>query len=214
MEICENCSRCEKPPELCVCESIRPLSTRIHVLILQHPQEPDQHLGSAQLAHLSLPNSTLTVGLSWPNIKKALGKDVQSSHWAVLYLGSGIKGEDGVKAERSTTPAVRFVDKAGKPAPETPIEGIIVLDGSWSQAKTLWWRNAWLLKCKRLILTPRQKSLYKELRKEPRRECLSTIESVAETLTALGEKAETENQLKALFGELLNKQRAILKKRN
>jgi DTW domain-containing protein YfiP len=206
------CPRCEKSPSLCVCSSVQPRETELHVLILQHPQEPDKHLGSARLAHLSLPNSTLKIGLSWPNIKKALGRETIPSRWAVLHLGSGIKGSPPQRSEQN--PVIHFVDKGGKPtsAPQEPLEGIILLDGTWSQAKTLWWRNAWLLKCKRVILTPRSKSLYKELRKEPRRECLSTIESLAECLTALGESAETEKQLKSVFAELLNKQRERLKK--
>lgn len=89
----------------------------------------------------------------------------------------------------------------------------MILDGSWSQAKTLWWRNAWLLKLRRVVLTPQGRSLYRELRKEPRRECLSTIESIAECLTSLGEPAEVETGLKTLFGELLGKQRARLKQK-
>jgi DTW domain-containing protein YfiP len=206
----EACAQCDKAPELCICSSIVPRQTALHVVVLQHPQEPDKELGSARLAHLALPNSTLKVGLSWPNLKKATGReDAQSSRWAVLYLGSGIKGKPA-----SGTP-LTFVSKSGAPidAPSDGLDGIVILDGTWSQAKTLWWRNAWLLKLKRVVLTPQYKSLYRELRKEPRRECLSTIESIAECLTALGESAEVEKSLKKLFGELLDKQRARLKAR-
>jgi DTW domain-containing protein len=154
-----NCQSCLKPQNLCVCSEIVPLKTQIHVLILQHPQEPDKELGSARITHLSLPNSTLRVGLSWPNLKKALGKDALPSQWAVLYLGSGIRG-------KPTSPhSLQFVSKQGLPI-DTPhgIQGLVVLDGTWSQAKALWWRNPWLLKLKRAIVVPRQKSLYKELR--------------------------------------------------
>jgi DTW domain-containing protein len=205
----EPCAQCAKRPELCVCSALKPVSTRLHILILQHPQEPDKDLGSARLAHLSLPNSTLKIGLSWPNLKKALGKEqVQSSRWAVLYLGSGIKG-------KATQERLQFVSKTGAPLanPEEPLEGIVVLDGTWSQAKTLWWRNAWLLKLRRVVLTPQYKSLYRELRKEPRRECLSTIESVAECMTGLGEPPQVEEGLKKLFAELLDRQRTIIKAR-
>lgn len=208
----EPCPRCLKSPALCVCASLQPTSTKLHVLILQHPQEPDKDLGSARLAHLALPNSTLKVGLSWPNLRKALGREPQNpGRWAVLYLGSGIKGQPVAPGAH---PRLSFVTKTGAaaPAPSEKLEGLVILDGTWSQAKTLWWRNAWLLKLKRVVLTPQKASLYRELRKEPRRECLSTIESLAEALTELGEPATTEAALKALFGELLEKQRARLKK--
>ena len=48
-----------------------------------------------------------------------------------------------------------------------------MLDGTWSQAKALWWRNAWMLKCQRVILGPAQPSRYGKLRKEPRGDGLS-----------------------------------------
>ena len=50
---------------------------------------------------------------------------------------------------------------------------------------------------------PHTQSLYGELRREPRRECLSTIETIAESLSSLGEPAETGTALKALFTQLL-----------
>ena len=172
------CEQCQKPPELCICNEIKAQETQLHVLILQHPQEPDHEIGSARLAHLALPNSTLKIGLSWRNLAAALGeKEANPAQWAVLYLGSGVKGE------MSRPQPLQFVSQKGAPvAAPDHLEGILILDGTWSQAKSLWWRNAWLLKLRRVILTPQRKSLYKELRKEPRRECLSTIESIAETL--------------------------------
>jgi DTW domain-containing protein YfiP len=173
------------------------------VLILQHPQEPDHEIGSALLTHLALPNSTLKIGLSWRNLGAALGKEkVDPSRWMVLYLGSGVKGV----AQKP----LQFVSKQGAPIEAAKnIEGVVVLDGTWSQAKSLWWRNAWLLKLRRAILTPQHKSLYRELRKEPRKECLSTIESVAEILEALGEKKEISEHLRELFSSLLDKRRTV-----
>src|SRR5579871_2966126 len=181
------CPRCYKDKSLCICDMIAPVPTKHHVLILQHPQEPDKELGSARIANLALENSTLKVGLSWPNLSKALGRPVVHANWGVLYLGA--------KSEH-----------AGRASPtETPLEGIVVLDGTWAQAKTMWWRNAWLLKLKRLILNPARPSLYGKTRREPRRECLSTIESIAETLDALGEDPKISESLRNLFSGLLRK---------
>ena len=47
--------------------------------------------------------------------------------------------------------------------------------------------------------------MYGELRREPRREALSTIESVAETLEALGDSPEAIEKLRSSFGELLRR---------
>jgi hypothetical protein len=178
------------------------------VLVLQHPQEPDKLLGTARLAHLALPSSTLAVGLSWPNLKAALKRDAQPSRWAVLHLGSGVK--EGPVSTARTGPTLQFVDKRGHaiaPIPSDQIDGLVVLDGTWSQAKALWWRNPWLLKLKRAILLPTRTSLYGELRSEPRRECLSTIESIAQSLTALGEPPSVEESLVGLLATLIERYR-------
>lgn len=201
----ERCPRCGKPADLCVCAAFRELPTRLHVLVLQHPQEPDREIGSAELLHRSLPNSTLRVGLSWPNLRAALGRDVTPGRWAVLYLGSGPKSPP----PRGHGPII-FVDRKGAPldGPPPALDGLVALDGTWSQAKTLWWRNAWLLKLRRALLDSPRRSLYGELRREPRRECLSTIESVAEALGALGEPPEVGDGLRAVFARLLERERA------
>jgi len=160
---------------------------------------------------LILKNSKLRVGLSWPNLAKALGLPKETplnpKEWAVLHLGSGIKPEYPPR----TTPlpaGIHFVDKKGSRI-EKPrkIRGIILLDGSWSQGKTLWWRNAWLLKASRAVLVPKGPSLYGKLRKEPRKECLSTIETIGEALSALGETQSTEKELKRVFECLLSRAR-------
>ena len=179
------------------------LETRLRVLILQHPQEPDHELGTANLTARTLAKAEVRVGLSWPNLAKALGAEATANRWAVLYLGSGLR-------TTASASGITLVDKTGAPlAPPAPaLDGLIVLDGTWSQAKALWWRNAWLLKARRAILTPSGPSLYGELRREPRRECLSTIESVAEALVALGEEPAVGEKLRAEFAAMLTTIRA------
>lgn len=201
----ENCEKCEKPVSLCVCEGVSPLPTRTHVLILQHPQEPDRLLGSARLAHLSLENSTLKVGLSWPNLSKALGREAKPSQWGVLFLGS--RASNQKPNPHQPRPRVQISTKGGEhfTAEEAALEGIVVLDGTWAQAKTMWWRNPWLLKLKRIVLNPAQRSLYGKLRKEPRRECLSTLESIAETLEGLGEDPAVSEALRTHFKAMLSR---------
>lgn len=215
----DKCPQCEKNLDLCICASIRPLETKHQVLFFQHPQEPDQSLGSARIANLALKNSSLKVALSVSNLKKALNEaEASPSQWGVLYLGSGLKDAADPRSGW-IKPGLYPVKKDGSLLPEKEardvldgLVGIIILDGTWSQAKTLWWRNSWLLKCRRLILAPKKKSLYGDLRKEPRRECLSTIETTAEALDALGENPEVGEHLRGLFSELLEKFRTRGKK--
>lgn len=204
----ETCARCEKVLPLCFCAEIAPHATEHRVLILQHPQEPDKTLGTARIAQLSLANAELKVGLSWRSHRALLGEDANPSEWGILYLGSGVKVDAGRPEHVGRKKPLTFVGKNGAPtdAP-TKLKGFIVLDGTWSQAKALWWRNAWMLKHKRMILTPAEPSLYGKLRKEPRRECLSTIETIAVALEALGEDPKVSQTLRGHFRKLLQRAR-------
>src|SRR5436309_13043147 len=84
-----DCLDCGKPQLLCICDSVTPLDNRISLLILQHPQEQDRALGTARLTALHFKNTAVRIGLSWPSLSKALGRQVADpSRWAVLYLGS------------------------------------------------------------------------------------------------------------------------------
>lgn len=199
----EPCPQCGKPPPLCVCAGLAPFDNRIALLILQHPQEQDVELGTARLTALALKNVVLKVGLSWANLAKALGRPADAKRWAVLYLGSA----------KGAGEAVTFVDKKGniladQAAAARDLDGVIVLDGSWSQAKALWWRNPWLLKCRRIVLNPPRPSRYGSLRKEPRREGLATIEAAALALGRLERRPELEAALTAAFDKLLAAYRA------
>jgi DTW domain-containing protein len=200
------CPQCHKPPALCVCDGIVPIDNKVSVLILQHPQEQDRILGTARLTALSLRDATLKIGLSWPSLSKILGRNVDPHHWAVLYLGS-------VKAA-SLAPdrEIVFVTRKGELERNQDglmrgIEGIVVLDGTWSQAKALWWRNAWMLKCRRVVLGPRQPSRYGRLRREPRRDGLSTIEATAMLLARLERRPEIEETLATSFMRMLDRVR-------
>jgi hypothetical protein len=126
----------------------------------------------------------------------------------VLYLGSA----DAAKALPGRE--IVAVDKKGNAltSQETAlagIEGVILLDGSWSQAKAIWWRNPWLLKCKRIILGPQHRSRYGNLRKEPRRDGLSTIEAAALLLARLQNRPEIEAHLTGVFEQLLTRYRGL-----
>lgn len=155
-----------------------PIDNRLFVLILKHPQERKEALATADLTRVALARAEVVVGLSWPNLGRALGRPADPKRWAVLYLGSARPAAFGLEQE------VIAVDRRGEPAPDQDamlrgLDGVVLLDGSWNEAKTLWWRNPWLLKLRRLVLNPQQKSRYGRLRREPRKEALSTVEAAA-----------------------------------
>jgi DTW domain-containing protein YfiP len=154
------------------------IENRLFVLVLQHPQEKKETLATASMACAALRCARLVIGLSWPNLTAALGRPADPRRWGVLYLGSARP------SALSSDHEVIALDRRGQPMADQGamlrgLEGAVLLDGSWSEAKSLWWRNPWLLKLHRLVLNPQHPSRFGRLRREPRREALSTIEAAA-----------------------------------
>jgi len=206
-EAIPECPHCQKPLPLCICDSIEPIDNKIELLILQHPQEQDRALATARVAAQHFRKATVKIGLSWPSLAKALGKPVADpQRWAILYLGSA------KVSDFETDRDILAIDRKGlaeenQRALLKDIQGIVLLDGTWSQAKALWWRNAWMLKCQRVILGPAKPSLYGKLRREPRKDGLSTIEAAGMLLASLERKPEIETTLNASFERMLAKYR-------
>ena len=193
----EPCSSCGKPPNVCVCDRSTLHDTRLRVVVLQHPQEQDVTLGTARLLATNLTKAKVVVGLSWRSLSAALDEEVDPARWAVIFPRKGEAQGKGTRA----------VDKNGVVVPPKKLQGIIVLDGTWSQAKTLWWRNAWLLKLQRVVLEPREASIYGAMRREPKREYVSTLEAVADTLVALGEPEAVRDHLRRVFRTMVQRVR-------
>src|SRR5262245_29133460 len=200
------CLHCRKPVALCVCEGIGRIDNKVPLLILQHPQEQDRELGTARLAALHFRHALVKIGLSWPSLSKILGRQADPQRWAILYLGS-VKAETVLPGRE-----VVVVNKNGnavehQDAALRDIEGMILLDGTWSQAKALGWRSGWMLKCQRRVLGPKRPSRYARPRREPRRDGLSTIEAAGMLLARLEHKPEIETALNASFERLLARYR-------
>lgn len=198
------CPKCNRTPRYCVCEFITQIPTTVKLLVLQHPQEPGVDIGTVPIVAASFPQAIVKTGLSWANLHKALGFAAENKKWGVLYVGS-------VHVEELPEQGTLFVvDKNGSPVADQKgalgeLEGVVLLDGTWSQAKTLWWRNAWLLKLKRLVLRPARVSLYDRIRKEPRKGCLSTVETVGEVVTVLEKRSDVQELLERPLRELVER---------
>lgn len=210
------CPICQKPESLCVCPGLGRVENRIALLILQHPQEQDKALGTARLTAAQLGTAIFRVGLSWPSLGRALGSEAgvpppEPKRWGVLHLGS-------VEPAALALPAavrargIAAIDGKGHPLADQEaalagIDGVVLFDGTWSQAKTLWWRNPWVLKLRRLVLSPDRPSRYGQLRREPRQAGLSTIEAAGFVLARLENRPEIEAALDESFRRMLAKYR-------
>ncbi len=179
-----------------------PIDNRVFVLILQHPQERRESLATAQLVCAALRRAKLVTGLSWPGLTRAFGASAEPRRWGVLHLGAARAEPPTERRELS------LLDRRGEPHADPSailagLNGIVLLDGTWSQAKTLWWRNPWLLKLHRIVLDPPRPARLGRLRREPRREALSTVEAAALALRHLEPGPQASDALTAALDDMM-----------
>ncbi|KAL5972678.1 hypothetical protein ACLOJK_039483 [Asimina triloba] len=93
------------------------------------------------------------------------------------------------------------------------VKHLIVLDGTWSKAKRMYHENPWLKLLPHLKLDPSERSLYSEVRHQPKAGCLSTIESIVCVLKALGEDRTVLDDLLNVFESMIGDQRRCKEER-
>jgi DTW domain-containing protein len=158
------CLRCRRPEATCYCARLPRLETRTRVVFLQHPRERRVAIGTARMAHLSLPNSELHLGVDFTGHQRLETLAANPGRVAVLFPGQG----------------AMTLEEAIEHPPET----LIVVDGTWPLAKKVVKSNPLLASLPRIGFTPRRPSNYR-IRAEPAEHCVSTIEAVVEILSAL-----------------------------
>ncbi|HUS68388.1 MAG TPA: tRNA-uridine aminocarboxypropyltransferase [Kofleriaceae bacterium] len=166
------CARCRRPEVVCYCAHLPHLPTRTRVLVLQHPREEWVGIGTARMAHLALPSSTLRVGVDFaldPVVVEALAGTTPSY---LLFPGRDAVDVRSIASEAASEGA------AGAPV------NLVLLDGTWAQARTLLRLNPAIGALPRIAFTPARPSDYR-IRRQPAEFCVSTIEALAEVLTIL-----------------------------
>jgi DTW domain-containing protein len=156
------CTRCLRPQSVCYCSVLPTLPTRTRIVILQHPRERDMAIGTARMARLCLPDAELHVGIDWST--KPLGLDDPARPAILLYPGPGAR-------DILTDP------------PTGPVT-LVVVDGTWPQAKNVVRDNPVLQALPRYAFAAPELSHYR-IRREPRADYCSTIEALMHVLGAL-----------------------------
>jgi DTW domain-containing protein YfiP len=180
------CRRCWRPVSVCYCAHLTSIETSTRVVLLQHPRERDVAIGTARMASLCLPNAELHVGVRWDD-STALARACSDPERpaVLLYPGGGA------------------IDVVASP-PAGPVT-LIVIDGTWSQAKTVVRDNARLRELPRYTFTPPVPSEYR-IRKEPKATYVSTLEALVHVLGALEGDAARFEALLAPFRAMVDAQ--------
>ncbi len=168
------CDRCWQRREVCLCHAIPRVETRTEILIIRHLFEAHRSSNTARIAHLALPNSR------------------------IIDYGGGYDFDGALLAEPGTW--LLHPDPGGS-VPEGPPRRLVLLDGSWRQARKMLLRIEGVRALPRLKLSAPSVPVAR-LRQPPRADGLSTIEAVAAALALMeGEAAATP--LKVLFGKMV-----------
>lgn len=170
------CPRCYLP-DPCLCPDLPHLRPRTELVIIRHMLERQKSTNSARWARAAIPGSEL-------------------HEW-------GMEGER-LEVENLVVPGtvVLFPASGPTPPPREAPRRLIVVDGSWSQARRILQRSPALRSLPRLSLPPPPPRV--RLRSEKLAEGMSTLEAIAGAYTHLGE-AEVGSALLEVFEKAVAK---------
>ncbi|OQR90484.1 hypothetical protein THRCLA_09327 [Thraustotheca clavata] len=180
----EVCSKCTRPPCVCFCDLIPSVkmtpSFQIHCI--QHPNEAKRKaLSSVPLLNHSLNNFTLEI------TKETMLPSVDTEcHQVLLFPGPNAVDLQDLKCIQKLK--------------------VVVVDGTWKEAKKLVQENSVLQALPRVIITCNNSSLYGTLRREPKSGCVSTLEAVAQAITVLDGNDTIQQTLLGMFEKIVARQ--------
>jgi len=190
------CAACLRAQSACICHWVRPLSSRVDLLILQHPLEVRNAKNSARLLHLCVRGSRLEVGEAFPDLQ------------ALLYADGRV-------------PVLLYPETPGEPAPslETGLTTqpdrlrLVVLDATWRKSRKMLHINPELQRLPRLALHDVPASAYR-IRKAHAPHQLSTLEAAALALAQMEGDVDRYRSLLQAFDGFVQQQAALFSRLN
>jgi len=179
------CYRCHKPALTCICTRLPLVENRTEVVVLQHPRERLHPIGTARFARLGLARSSVHV--AW----NAGQRDADPPAWLAPRTGL-------------LYPAPDALELHALPVAQRP-ERLLVLDGTWHTARTLYRDKLWLRAMPHYRLAPEQPGRYR-LRREPQHDYVSTIEAIVEALRILEPETPGLDALLRAFDAMIDQQ--------
>lgn len=179
----ELCLRCRRPRSVCWCSAVTRVESRTHVVFVQHPRETKVPVSTCRMAHLSLPNSELHVALR-----------VEGN--AALEAACRVPGAAVLFPSEDATDVADLAE-----APST----LVVVDGTWSNAKKVVEKCPVLSRLPRIAFKPDKPGNYR-IRKEPEEHCLATIEAVAYVLERLEQAPGRFTPILSAFDAMVERQ--------
>jgi len=191
------CYTCRKPRVSCYCDDLRPVTSRPRIVILMHPLEARHPVGTGRLAHRCLENSRLWVGVGFDD-QSELARLVRDPAVNPLLLFPGPESVD--LATILPEKRAQMLDPGREPV-------VIVIDATWSIANKMLRLSPVLQEIPRVSFTPASRSQFL-VRRQPRPECLSSLEAIHRVLCLLDEPERYDGMIR-VFESMVSKQLAF-----
>lgn len=164
-EICHNCDR---PKRVCLCSAISNVSSPYDIIVLQHPKEVGIYNNTVKLLELCVNEVTVFVGEKWADLESIGLK--HDGHSFLIF-----PGEDAMSNFDKEALSFKF-NRSG------PRITIVLIDGTWRQAKKIYRENEWLKSIPKFSFSNGKYLSNYTIRKEPKDGFLSTLEAVVYTV--------------------------------
>ena len=158
----ERCYKCFKPISNCLCKYTKELDTGVKFVLLMHPKEfRRQRTGTGNIAHISLKNSQIIVGIDFSKNEQLQTLLNNPSYYPVLmYPG-----------ENAWT--IRNEEFKNQLINKTLL--VIILDATWFCAKKMIQHNPFLLELPQVSFANTYSSIF-TFKREPKPDYISTVE--------------------------------------
>ncbi|XP_053557558.1 tRNA-uridine aminocarboxypropyltransferase 2 isoform X2 [Bombina bombina] len=176
------CTRCSRPQKVCLCPSLpaQPLNISTCLYIVQHPAEESRVLRTVPLLEACLPQNKCKV-----LIGRRFGEERYPELATVCRNPGTLILYPGVEAANLEEVSLAYV--------QHPFS-LIIIDGTWSQAKDIFYKNALFRLPKQVQLKSTISSQY-VIRTQPTNTCLSTLECAAIALSILEKNPEIQETI-------------------
>jgi len=183
------CQVCLRPKSACWCRHVANprVKSETRLVILQHPSEVKRNIRTCRMLELGLEEDCVHVfrGRKFPGNHVDLTSTLNDPSTCLLY-----PGQDSVSLEKCD---------------RTSISSLVILDGTWDQARKIYNWNPVLQKLRKVSLSVSRPSEY-IVRTQPTKDCMSTLEAGVHSLAILENRPEIVEPLLAPLVSMCNTQ--------
>lgn len=169
------CRECRRARNMCCCAELTPFRIGFELAILMHPKEARVAIGTGRLVHRAVVGSHLLVNERFDEDDKLAALLARPDLRPVILFPRAGSLDLGSASPSATSELF--------PSGTRPL--VLIVDGTWTTAKKLLRLAPRLASLPAVRFLPPHGSRYGRLRKEPRAECWSTLESVHHVIDRL-----------------------------